>query len=228
MNQELLEKCKNADLLKEVAKGKEVVWINENLEKTEDAMAKINITMADIDDAEARLARFAPFLMKKFIPNMQKKLEEHYDTKIPGKMFLKQDSHLAISGSVKARGGIYEVLKHAEDLALEHGMLRKDDDYSVFASDEFKEFFSKFKIQVGSTGNLGMSIGIMSAALGFHVIVHMSADAKQWKKDLLRQRGAEVVEYADDYSKAVEECELEIVSQPMPIPIATSLMMKTP
>ena len=93
MNQELLEKCKNADLLKKVAEGKEVVWINENLEKTEDAMAKINITMADIDDAEARLARFAPFLMKKFpetiptngliespltyIPNMQKKLEEH-------------------------------------------------------------------------------------------------------------------------------------------------------
>lgn len=220
MNQELWNKVKNADLLKQVAEGKEVVWINENLEKTADALTKINITMADIDDAEARLARFAPFIKKAFpeteptngliesplteIPKMQKHLEQEYNTTIPGRLFLKQDSHLAISGSVKARGGIYEVLKHAEDLALEHGMVKLTDDYSVFASPEFKEFFGKFKIQVGSTGNLGMSIGIMSAALGFHVIVHMSADAKQWKKDLLRQRGAEVIEYDDDYSKAVE------------------------
>ncbi|HAX34977.1 MAG TPA: D-serine ammonia-lyase, partial [Tyzzerella sp.] len=220
MNQELLEKCKNADLLKEVAKGKEVVWINENLEKTEDAMAKINITMADIDDAEARLARFAPFLMKKFpetiptngliespltyIPNMQKKLEEHYDTKIPGKMFLKQDSHLAIAGSIKARGGIYEILKHTEELALEHGILSLEDNYEKLASEECREFFKKYTIQVGSTGNLGLSIGIMSAAVGYQVIVHMSADAKQWKKDLLRSHGVTVKEYESDYSEAVK------------------------
>ena len=220
MNQELLEKCKNADLLKEVAEGKEVVWINENLEKTEDAMAKINITMADIDDAEARLARFAPFLMKKFpetiptngliespltyIPNMQKKLEEHYDTKIPGKMFLKQDSHLAIAGSIKARGGIYEILKHTEELAIEHGVLSLEDNYEKLASEECREFFKKYTIQVGSTGNLGLSIGIMSAAVGYQVIVHMSADAKQWKKDLLRSHGVTVKEYESDYSEAVK------------------------
>lgn len=220
MEQALWQQMKNQPLLKKIASEQEVFWLNDELEDAKTALSKINITMSDIEDAEARLARFAPFIKKCFpetqpqngliesplteIEKMKKQLEQEYNISISGRLFLKQDSHLAISGSVKARGGIYEVLKHAEDLALEHGKITLNDDYSILASDEMKSFFNQFKIQVGSTGNLGMSIGIMSAALGFHVIVHMSADAKQWKKDLLRQRGAVVVEYADDYSKAVE------------------------
>lgn len=133
-------------------------------------------------------------------------MKENMAENMSGRLFVKLDSHLAVAGSIKARGGIYEVLKHTEDLALENGIIDStDDDYMKITTDEARKFFASRKIQVGSTGNLGMSIGIMSAALGYTAIVHMSVDAKQWKKDLLRSRGVTVIEYDGDYGKAVEQ-----------------------
>lgn len=209
--------------IRRVAAGEPTVWINPDYLPVEvtDGLCQLVVPDSAIDDAEARLARFAPFIRRRFpeteptngliespladIPRMQQALEQEYGCTIPGRLMLKMDSHLAIAGSVKARGGIYEVLKHAEDLAIAAGKLTMEDDYARLDSEEMRDFFRQYTVQVGSTGNLGMSIGIMSAALGFQVKVHMSADAKQWKKDLLRSHGVEVLEYSGDYSKAVAE-----------------------
>ncbi|WP_035293629.1 D-serine ammonia-lyase, partial [Clostridium sp. KNHs214] len=212
---------KEYSIIKDLVDTKEVFWLNKKYTNFEKAMDKISLGEDDVKDAEDRLLRFAPLIAKLFpeteklngiiesplieIPKMRSKIETIFNTNIPNKLLLKCDSHLAIAGSIKARGGIYEVLKHAETTAMENGLLHIEDDYSKLSEKKYRDFFSKYTIQVGSTGNLGLSIGITSAKIGFNVIVHMSKDAKQWKKDLLRSKGVTVMEYESDYSKAVEE-----------------------
>ena len=208
-------------LVEDLVALRETTWFNPGTTSLAEGLPYVGLTEEDVKGAHARLARFAPYLAKAFpetaatggiiesevvaIPAMQQRLEKQYGQKISGELLLKKDSHLPISGSIKARGGIYEVLTHAEKLAREAGMLTPEDDYSVLLSPEFKAFFSQYSIAVGSTGNLGLSIGIMSARIGFNVTVHMSADARAWKKAKLRSHGVTVVEYEEDYGVAVEQ-----------------------
>ncbi|MGG6323511.1 D-serine ammonia-lyase [Vibrio cholerae] len=217
-------------LVKELIELKEVSWFNPSITRLEEGLSYVGLGSEDIQDASQRLKRFAPYLAKAFpdtaktngiiesevvpISEMQSVLEREYDTLIQGRLLLKKDSHLPISGSIKARGGIYEVLTHAEKLAIEAGLLTESDDYSKLLNEEFRDFFKRFSIAVGSTGNLGMSIGIMSAKLGFSVSVHMSADARAWKKNRLRALGVNVIEYAQDYGVAVAQGRKEAENDP--------------
>lgn len=191
--------------LRLLKQGAPQLWVNPEKKPAEEALEKLPFGIDDIMEADARLRRFAPLIEELFPETAEahgviespltelKKLREF--EQMHGRLFIKRDSELPIAGSVKARGGIYEVLLHTEQLLGE----------AVFdmTPEEIREKLRGFTVQVGSTGNLGLSIGIMSAALGYRAVVHMSADAKRWKKDLLRQKGVTVIEYEGDYSSAV-------------------------
>lgn len=181
------------------------------------ATTRGSISIADVKSAQDRFRRFATLLQRLF-PELEASRGAIESPLLPafdlqaalglpaqyGRLWVKGDHGLPIAGSIKARGGIHEVLEIAEKLALEQGLVSADGDYSVLAGAAARALFGRYRIAVGSTGNLGLSIGVMAAALGFHATVHMSADAKPWKKDRLRARGVEVVEHAGDYAKAVD------------------------
>ncbi|MDZ7673003.1 MAG: D-serine ammonia-lyase [Halanaerobiales bacterium] len=220
---------KKHPLLDKIIKTKEVLWINPDYNK-EDNSENFNLRLEDIIDADQRLKRFAPYIKKVFLEtepsegiiesklqelnSFKSVLNELFNIDLKGNFFVKRDDSLPIAGSIKARGGIYEVLKHAEELALDNNLIDIDNNYEIFAKEKFKKFFSNYSIQVGSTGNLGLSIGIMGSTLGFKTTVHMSNDAKEWKKELLRKNNVLVREYQSDYSLAVKKGREESKSNP--------------
>lgn len=208
---------KTNPILHEIMNAKPISWLNPEIQSMQNA-PKFPINIGDMRAAEQLWARYAPFFIKAFpqteeshgvlesplreIANMKSLLETNNE-EIEGRLFLKCDNELPIAGSIKARGGFFEIMSYAEKLALQSGLLKQDDDYSRLTSPKFQEFFSAYKIGVASTGNLGLSIGIISAKLGFQVTVYMSADAKAWKKDLLREKGVTVIEFDGDFSEAI-------------------------
>lgn len=183
-----------------------------------------------MEDAEERLRRFAPWIAARFpetaaaggmiesplteIPSMGAALSAKWGVPVSGRVLLKRDDSLPVSGSVKARGGIYAVLKHTEELLTEAGLLSRNADYSKIADEPARSFLAGKKLAVGSTGNLGLSIGIIGAALGYQTSVYISREARQWKKDLLRAKGVRVVESTEDYEAAVAQGRAESESDP--------------
>ncbi|UJX39803.1 D-serine ammonia-lyase [Desulfovibrio sp. JY] len=193
--------------------GKPVFWQNPLRRPVDELRGELSGVLADIRAAAARFSRFAPLLADLF-PELRPTggVIESQLLPLPEAIgagggrepvFLKADHLLPVAGSVKARGGFHAVLAVAERLALTSGLLAGPDaDSRLLGEGRSRAFFAGHTLSVGSTGNLGLSIGILGRALGFAVTVHMSGDARPWKKEKLREAGATVVEHAGDYAAA--------------------------
>lgn len=189
------------------------LWVNPERTAAEEGGAPVEV---DVDEAELRMLRAAPLLHRLW----PESVSVHQAVTSPlvdvdrlshslgsepelGRWLLKADHQLPVAGSVKARGGFHEVLAVAEGLALSNGLMSPGGDLLVLATEPARALFRDHSVVVGSTGNLGMAIGLLSSALGFTSIVHMSRDAKEWKKKRLRDAGVSVIEHSGDYLNAV-------------------------
>src|SRR5690625_1294270 len=141
-------------LLNKITKREPVFWKNPHLKQMKD-VPELPITVEDMKEAEALWHRFAPFFEKAFpetkdtkgiiespireTNSINGKLNDMYSKTIEGRYYLKCDNELPIAGSIKARGGVYEVLYYAEELAINAQMINKDDNYEAFYSEKRSE-----------------------------------------------------------------------------------------
>ena len=192
-----------------------------------DATAPSSFPSVAIERARARLQRFAPLLAELFpelrgsggriesplleAPRMQRCLGLPEDA---GALLVKADHALPVAGSIKARGAFHEVLEFVEARAQAHSLLDAEGDCRVLAEAASRAQLAHDEVAVGSTGNLGLAVGVMASALGMRAVVHMSADAKAWKKERLRRRGVDVVEHRGDYAAAVAAGRRDALANP--------------
>ncbi|WP_319530661.1 hypothetical protein [uncultured Cohaesibacter sp.] len=162
----MLERTNNS-LLERVRAARPTLWCNPAYVPSDDPVAE-----EGLKEALDNWAMLAP-LLKKLFPQLEEtdgRITSElidvspirdalgYGDEQLGRLFVKGDHALPVAGSVKARGGLFEVLMAAVNEARSVGFLGKDDDIANLASQEAQSFFSRRTIAVGSTGNLGLSV----------------------------------------------------------------------
>lgn len=181
------------------------VWLNP-------AGAELVVSQADRDQIQRAADRFARFepLLRRLFP------DQGWDGKIASELtpyvdppaglstlWIKGDHALPMTGSIKARGGVHELLCYVERIARDEALLEPGDDIEKLLEPEAQAVLNLHSVSVASTGNLGFSIGLVARALGLNAEIHMSIDAKEWKKERLRALDAKVVEHECHYTETV-------------------------
>ena len=119
-----------------VRRGEATAWLNPRRQPASAVLPTLPFTIADVEAAAARWLRFAPLLKRLFADLPDGTIDSPFVRLPPGlgarvstgdaaSVWVKADHALPVTGCIKARGGIYEVLVTAEALALRAGLLRE-------------------------------------------------------------------------------------------------------
>ena len=65
-NNNIHELTEQFPLIRPMSQGKEIFWNNDQLTDADSALKKLPFSASDIEDAEERWLRFAPFIKKAF------------------------------------------------------------------------------------------------------------------------------------------------------------------
>src|SRR5690625_2122121 len=98
-------KAEESKTLQQLKNEEEIFWLNPRLKEADEANNEADYAFTDIQDAEDRLRRFAPFIEMVYpetkerhgilesditaIPKMQDWLGEVYETELPGNFLIK-------------------------------------------------------------------------------------------------------------------------------------------
>lgn len=118
-----------------VRRAEPTVWRNPHRRDAAAVLAASAFSEADMRRAEARWRRFAPLLAQLFDGTEDGRIDSPL---LPvaadlgrtmlgdgeGAVWVKADHDLPVTGCIKARGGVYEVLAYAETLVEAAGLLR--------------------------------------------------------------------------------------------------------
>src|SRR5690625_4200764 len=132
-------------MLQEIIDKKPVLWLNPKRKKMRD-MPNAPLKKKDMKEAAELWERFAPLLEKVFpetattngriesalkeIPKMKDLLVTKGD-EFEGRIVVKCDNDLRVAGSIKGRGGFFDILKYAEDFERKDELVNHDGDYSI-------------------------------------------------------------------------------------------------
>ena len=204
--------CSDAEMRAALRSGHTAVWLRSGVSGA-DSVTDV-LPPLEIEAARQRFARFAPVLATLFADDgwdgrIRSALVDFPAAPDSGTWLVKTDNMLPMTGSIKARGGVHELLCVIERIARREGLAIEQ-----FATPAARAVFARHVVVVASTGNLGYSIGIVARAFGLAAEIHMSVEAKAWKKDRLRLLGASLVEHDCDYSETIARARASTLGRP--------------